>query len=67
MSDGRSRFFSSLYVLAYEAVAVATFVYLTFFNGIQYNWWNWIIAIPIHFATAAFWPVYWAIVRPLFG
>jgi len=65
MSDSRSRFFSSVYVLAFEAIAIATFIYLMFFDGIQYNWWNWIVALPVNLFFSALWPVYWAIWRPL--
>jgi hypothetical protein len=45
----------------------ATFVYLTFFDHYAYNSWNWLIAIPTNFLLAMLWPVYWAILRPLFG
>ena len=42
---------------------VATFVYLTFFDGYVYNAWNWIIALPVNFFLATIWPLYWAIIR----
>ena len=38
---------------------LATFVYLTFFNGYVYTWWNWIIVIPINIFLASIWPLYW--------
>jgi hypothetical protein len=31
---------------------VATFIYLTFFDGYVYNAWNWLIAIPVNFFLA---------------
>lgn len=46
---------------------VATFVKLMFFNGFNYNWWNWLIAIPLSEFLAAIWPIYWLILRPVFG
>lgn len=54
-------------ILLYEAGALATFVYLSFFDDYVYTWWNWIIAIPVNAALAGMWPIYWAILRPLFG
>lgn len=43
----------------------ATFIKLTFLDGYVYNWWNWIIALPVNEFLAAMWPLYWAILRPL--
>lgn len=54
-------------VLAYNAVALATFVYLTFFDGFGYNGWNWLIAIPVNAFLSEIWPIYWSILRPIFG
>jgi hypothetical protein len=45
----------------------ATFVFLTFLDGYRYNMWNWLIAVPINFFLAQIWPIYWLILRPLFG
>ena len=42
---------------------VGTFVKLTFFDGYAYNWWNWIIAVPVNVLLAQIWPLYWAIIR----
>ena len=42
---------------------IATFIYLTFFDGYIYNWWNWIVAIPINFSLASIWPLYWLILQ----
>lgn len=46
---------------------LATFVYLTFFDGYVYTAWNWLIAVPINLFLASIWPLYWAILRPLLG
>ena len=45
----------------------STFIKLTFFDGFRYNAWNWLIALPLNEVLGAIWPLYWAIVRPLFG
>jgi hypothetical protein len=52
---------------AYLAADAATFVFLTFFDGYRYNAWNWLIALPINALLATIWPIYWMILRPLFG
>lgn len=46
---------------------IATFRKLTFFDDYTYNWWNWIIVIAINEFLAMIWPLYWLILRPLFG
>lgn len=54
------------YVLYFCGSAV-TFIFLTFFDGYRYTAWNWLVAIPVNFLLAQLWPIYWAVVRPLFG
>lgn len=61
-----SRWWTAAYG-AYFLLDLATFVFLTFFDGYRYTWWNWIVAVPVNFMLAAIWPIYWAIIRPLFG
>ena len=51
----------------YQIIGIATFVKLTFFDGYQYTWWNWIIAIPVNLFLAEIWPLYWLIIRWVFG
>lgn len=46
---------------------LATLVYLVFFNGTKYNWWNWLVIIPLDFILAQIWPIYWLVLRPLFS
>lgn len=53
--------------LMYSIGSLATFVYLTFFDGYIYNAWNWLIAIPVNALLASMWPIYWLILRPFFG
>lgn len=54
-------------VAAYELIGWGTFVKLVFFDGYRYTAWNWIIAVPIDAFLGQIWPIYWAILRPLFG
>lgn len=56
-----------LFLYIYEAVATATFVFLTFFDGYVYNWWNWVVAIPVNLFLSEIWPIFWLILRPLLG
>lgn len=51
----------------YQAASIATLIYLMFFDGYVYTWWNWIIAIPVNFFISEIWPIYWIILRPIFG
>jgi hypothetical protein len=44
-----------------------TFVYLTFFDGTDYNWWNWLVIVPANFILASLWPIYWLLLRPFFS
>ncbi len=46
---------------------IATFIYLVFFDGTNYNWWNWLLIVPMDFILATMWPIYWLILRPLFA
>ena len=49
--------------IAYWIIDAGTFVYLTFFDGYVYTWWNWIIAIPVNIFLSTIWPFYWAILH----
>jgi hypothetical protein len=53
-------------LFVYFAVDALTFLYLTFFDGITYNAWNWIIIIPINVFLSTIWPIYWGILRWIF-
>lgn len=45
-------------VWLWQIGSIPTLIYLMFFNT-NYNWWNWIIMIPINFFLAEIWPIYW--------
>jgi hypothetical protein len=53
-------------LIVYLIGNVATFVKLTFFDGAVYNWWNWIVLLPLNEALGSIWPVYWLLVRWVF-
>ena len=53
--------------IVWQIGSLATFIYLTFMDGTNYNWWNWIIIVPVNAFLAEIWPIYWAIIRPIFG
>jgi hypothetical protein len=54
-------------VQGYGLIGLATSAYLTFFDGYVYNAWNWLIAIPANLFLGTIWPIYWLILRPIFG
>lgn len=56
-----------LLLIIWQIGSIGTFVYLTLFDGYTYTWWNWIIAIPVNAVLGEIWPIYWLILRPLFG
>jgi hypothetical protein len=56
-----------LLAVAYQFGSLGTFLFLTFFDGYPYNWWNWIPATAANGFSAAIWPIYWGILRPFFG
>lgn len=53
--------------IIYQAMAILTLLKLTFWDDYPYNGWNWLIAVPVNFFHAEIWPVYWLILRPIFG
>lgn len=54
-------------VVVWQLGSLATAIYLLFFDGYTYNWWNWIIAIPLNLFLAEIWPIYWLLIRPMSG
>jgi len=64
--DPRYRISRMLWI-AYFTGNFLTFVKLSFFDGFRYTWWNWLIALPINEILAGMWPIYWIIIRPIFG
>lgn len=59
------KIFWNALTLAYVGGNIGTVIYLTFFDGYVYNWWNWLIAIPVNFVLGTMWPIYWLILKPL--
>ncbi len=57
----------SLALWAYFAIDFSTFVYLTLFDGYVYTWWNWLIVVPLNAILSTMWPIYWVVLRPIFG
>ena len=53
----------SLVGFLYGAGFLGTFIYLTFFDGYDYNAWNWIIAIPINLMLSGIFPIYWGLLH----
>lgn len=52
-----------LVLLLYAVAGAATFVYLTFFDGYVYNFWNWLVAVPVNVFLSHIWPIYWGLLR----
>lgn len=57
----------ALLIPVYVIGDVVTFGKLTFFDCYAYTWWNWIIAVPLNFILSSLWPIYWGVLRPVFG
>ncbi len=53
-----------IFIMVYLIGDTITFIYLIFFDGYIYNWWNWIIAVPINVFLSNIWPIYWLILVP---
>lgn len=64
---GRADWKAVLALLIWQAGALSTFLFLTFLDGTHYNWWNWLLIVPINLFLAEIWPLYWLLLRPLFG
>jgi len=56
-----------LIFVGYQLGGLATLIALMVKDWPSLNWWNWIIIIPINFFLAEIWPIYWLILRPIFG
>ena len=54
-------------IVAWQFCSLCTFISLTFYDGVDYNWWNWIIILPGNAFLGEIWPIYWLIIRPIFG
>lgn len=47
--------------------SLATLMALMIESWPTLNWWNWIIVVPVNLFLAEIWPIYWLILRPIFG
>lgn len=47
----------------YQLASLATAGFLIHEDW-PFNWWNWIILIPIDFFLGEIWPIYWLLLRP---
>ena len=56
-----------LLLIVWQVGSLVTFAKLTFFDGYIYNWYNWIIALPVNLFLGEIWPIYWAVLRPISG
>lgn len=52
---------------AYWLIGCGTFIKLCFFDDYAWTFWNSFIVVPINIFLSAIWPIYWGILRPLFG
>ena len=53
--------------IIWQGGSILTFAFLTFFDHHSYTWWNWLIVVPLNAFLAEIWPIYWVILRPVFG
>lgn len=53
----------NIFTLIYAAATLGTTLYLTFFDGYIYTWWNWLIAVPVNIFLGTIWPIYWAVLH----
>lgn len=53
------RIFSFVYLLG----GAGTFIFLTFFDGYPYTWWNWVIALGSNAFLSGMWPIYWSVLH----
>jgi hypothetical protein len=56
----KNKLFDNLLNL-YVIIWIGTFIYLTFFDFplTDYNWWNWMVILPLNAFQSFFWPIYW--------
>lgn len=54
-------------IVVHLVASTLTQIFLIFFDGYRYTWWNWIIAVPADFFLGEIWPIYWLILRPIIG
>jgi hypothetical protein len=52
--------------IAWQLGSIATFVFLTFFDGYRYTWWNWPFTLAANVILSELWPLYWIALRWIF-
>ncbi|WP_101339761.1 hypothetical protein [Cereibacter azotoformans] len=58
----RAQFFSVIYSIG----GIATFVALIVMDFPDFNFWNWLIILPINLFLAGIWPIYWGLLHWVF-
>lgn len=48
-------------------VDLLTFGFLMYEKWPDLNWWNWLVVVPVNIFLSTIWPIYWVILRPIFG
>lgn len=56
-----------LFVIIYNAAALATFVHLMWVETAPTSWWQWIYLSLVNAYLSGLWPIFWLILRPAFG
>ncbi len=54
-------------IFIYQIGAFATLGYLFWQDGAHLSWWKYPLLFALNCFIAEIWPVYWIILRPLFG
>jgi hypothetical protein len=50
---------SHLFLILFLFGDIATFLYLVISDWDKFNWWNWILIIPLDLVLATLWPMFW--------
>lgn len=56
-----------MFIAIYALGEIATTLWLLWRDVPNFNWWNWLIIVPVDLFMGAIWPIYWLILRPIFG
>jgi len=54
-----STLMSHLFLILFLFGYIATFLYLVISDWDKFNWWNWILIIPLDLVLATLWPMFW--------
>jgi hypothetical protein len=54
-----STLMSHLFLILFLFGDIATFLYLVISDWDKFNWWNWILIIPLDLVLATLWPMFW--------